>query len=906
MGCRFCCNDSDQPEFIDRNGDVENMSLSTTAGTPQSEETTRYVYFSDGRRQVDYVLAYEADSSLISNQEEESASEDDDLIAHYALSSNESKKSKRRRMYEENLKIKGLELEYVKGEFCSNMSFVLVHVPYDLLSKRAEKLGIEMRVRADRRPQRTVVDGPLDRILKRFRIFGFSNEINALISEPRNQYHPFTSDDVECFCGSEDAENFFSSADRILIANDILSRTKFGRGDRIGIQNMLKSEIYSAAYPLHEYLDYKNLRSKPCRKEPIRNASEMRDFSTRQFLYWLWAKLRYFYKFQPLFLIKEYFGSKITIYFVLVGYYTKYLVPCALIGLLCFFYGLLTISNDVPSNQICERSGLANDIVMCPSCDKWCDYKRLNSSCFYSKLSYIFDNISTVLFAILMSVGATLFVEGWKRYNADVAWRLGLLDTGSHEIRIRLAYLLQSLRSSDVRDPRTLRREPVEIPLRKRLPTILASGVTVIFFLCLILSAVIGTIVYRIVLMQMLYRVDMMRPFAAVFTSVTTAILNLIVILIMSYFYSFLALKLTDWEYPRTQSEFEKSYTVKVFLFQFINYYSSIFYVAFFKRNFSGLPGRRVLGIRPEDCDPAGCMVELVILLATIMFGKTAYNAFMEFFNPVILTLFRGFTLKIPETRSRRFERLRRKRRNEMNSAAFRAPRWELDFALTPTYEQFLFDEYLDIVVQFGFVTLFVTAFPLAPLFALINNVLEARLDAYKFVVATRRPIPERAKDPGIWLSIIDTLSKAAVLTNAFVIAFTSDFIPRMVYLYTNPNLDGYVNSTLSIFESSSLHAPDWSQWHNVTTCWFRGYRKPPCTLRPTADCDDKYGVTHMWWIVLSFRLGFVVVFAHVVLAVKALIAYLIPDMPTRVFIQLHRQRSGSLGGLSEGTERTV
>ncbi|KHN88131.1 Anoctamin-5 [Toxocara canis] len=864
-------------------------------------ETRRYAYFSDGWRRVDYVLAYEANENA--DSEDEPPSDDDDLVARYMLSGGESNKAKRRRIYESNLKMRGLELEHVKGEFCSNIRFVLVHVPFDLLCKQAEKLGIEMRVRSDLRPERTTADNCLDQLLKRCPLFTFPEEIQAFIREPRNQYYPFTCDD---FSGSGDAENLFSSADRIFIAHDILCRTRYGRGDRLGIENMLKREIYTAAYPLHEYLDYEKLRSQPCKMEEERTPFEMKKFSTRQFLYWLWAKLRYFYKFQPLFLIKEYFGSKIAIYFVLVGYYTKFLIPCALLGVICFLFGLFTISYDLPSSEICRKEGMANDVIMCPSCDKWCDYTRLNSSCFFSKLSYIFDNISTVVFAILMSVGATLFIEGWKRYNADVAWRLGLLDTGSHEEGIRLAYLLQSLRSSNIRDPYTRRREPAAIPLSKRLPTILASGVTVVFFLCLILGAVIGTIVYRIVLMQVLYRVNSMRPFAAIFTSVTTAILNLIVILAMSYVYSFLALKLTDWEYPRTQSEFEKSYTVKVFLFQFINYYSSIFYVAFFKGNFSGLPGRRVLGLRPEDCDPAGCMVELVILLTTIMFGKTAYNAAMEFFNPVILTLFRGCTLKIPESRSQKFERFRRQRRREMDSAIVRVPRWEWDYALTPTYEQFLFDEYLDIVIQFGFVTLFVSAFPLAPLFALINNLLEARLDAYKFVVATRRPLPERAKDPGVWLSIMDLISKAAVLTNAFVIAFTSDFIPRMVYLYGHPSLEGYVNSTLSLFESSSLHTPEWSQWHNVTACWFRDFRKPPCTLRPLADCDDKYGVTSLWWVILSFRLGFVIVFAHAVLAVKAFIAYVIPDMPTRVFIQLQRQRSLSFAELSEGTRRSM
>ena len=36
-------------------------------------------------------------------------------------------------------------------------------------------------------------------------------------------------------------------------------------------------------------------------------------------------------------------------------------------------------------------------------------------------------------------------------------------------------------------------------------------------------------------------------------------------------------------ERPRTDTEYEDSFTFKMFLFQFINYYSSIFYIAFFK-----------------------------------------------------------------------------------------------------------------------------------------------------------------------------------------------------------------------------------------------------------------------------------------------------------------------------------
>lgn len=53
------------------------------------------------------------------------------------------------------------------------------------------------------------------------------------------------------------------------------------------------------------------------------------------------------------------------------------------------------------------------------------------------------------------------------------------------------------------------------------------------------------------------------------------------------------------------------------------------------------------------------------------------------------------------------------------------------------------------LVLQFGFLTLFVAAFPLGPLFALINNILEIRFDAVKFTTQLRRPMAERVPDIG-------------------------------------------------------------------------------------------------------------------------------------------------------------
>lgn len=88
--------------------------------------------------------------------------------------------------------------------------------------------------------------------------------------------------------------------------------------------------------------------------------------------------------------------------------------------------------------------------------------------------------------------------------------------------------------------------------------------------------------------------------------------------------YEKVALKLTDWENPRTRTDYEDSFTYKMFLFQFVNTYSSIFYIAFFKLNFVvGTPGNygRLAGGRLVGCSAGGCLFDLCIQLIIVMLG---------------------------------------------------------------------------------------------------------------------------------------------------------------------------------------------------------------------------------------------------------------------------------------------
>lgn len=93
-------------------------------------------------------------------------------------------------------------------------------------------------------------------------------------------------------------------------------------------------------------------------------------------------------------------------------------------------------------------------------------------------------------------------------------------------------------------------------------------------------------------------------------------------------------------------------------------------------------------------------------------------------------------------------------------------PQWEKDYALIPNKEIFLIPDYMEIMLQYGLVTFFVAACPLAPLVVLIYNVAEIRLDATKFTKYYRRPVPKRLPGIGAWSGIIQMITILGTIAN--------------------------------------------------------------------------------------------------------------------------------------------
>ncbi|KAF4083348.1 hypothetical protein AMELA_G00140170 [Ameiurus melas] len=85
------------------------------------------------------------------------------------------------------------------------------------------------------------------------------------------------------------------------------------------------------------------------------------------------------------------------------------------------------------------------------------------------------------------------------------------------------------------------------------------------------------------------------------------------------------------------------------------------------------------------------------------------------------------------------------------------------------TYEDTLQD-YQEMFIQFGYVVLFSSAFPLAAMCALINNIIEIRSDAFKLCTGLQRPFGMRVESIGQWQTLMEAMGLIAIIVNCYLI----------------------------------------------------------------------------------------------------------------------------------------
>ncbi|CAL8405415.1 unnamed protein product [Arctogadus glacialis] len=488
--------------------------------------------FSDGKCRIDYILVYKK-------------------------SSNQSEK---RDVFERNMRAEGLHMEKESSVTNSDVIFLKLHAPWDVLCRYAELMNIRMPFRMEKRINK--VRGWLPR-----KPMKFTSDTLPDLEENESFTAPFSRSRIHHFI-IHNKDTFFNNATRSRIVHHVLQRVKYEEGkNKIGLNRLLSNSSYEAAFPLHEgsYRSRNSVRTHGAENH-------------RHLLFECWAWWGVWYKYQPLDLIRRYFGEKIGLYFAWLGWYTGMLFPAALVGLLVFLYGVLTLDHCQVSKEICQ----ATDVIMCPICDQYCPYLKLSDSCIYAKVTHLFDNGATVFFAVFMAVWATVFLEFWKRRRATLAYDWDLIDWEEEEEEIRPQFEAKYSKKERM-NPISGKPEPYQA-FTDKYSRLVVSASGIFFMILVVIAAVFGIVIYRVITISTFaaFGWALIRNNSQVATTGTAVCINFCMIMLLNVLYEKVAILLTNLEQPRTESEWENSFTLKMFLFQFVNLNSSTFYIAFF------------------------------------------------------------------------------------------------------------------------------------------------------------------------------------------------------------------------------------------------------------------------------------------------------------------------------------
>ncbi|XP_008431643.1 anoctamin-8-like isoform X2 [Poecilia reticulata] len=543
---------------------------------------------------------------------------------------------------------------------------------------------------------------------------------------------------------------------------------------------------------------------------------------------------------QPLDDICDYFGVKIGMYFAWLGFYTNSMLYPAVIGFLLW----ILAEDDQTSQDIC-----------------------------------------CVVFALFNVVWATLFLERWKRREAELAYRWGTLDTPAESLEEPRPQFRGVRRCSPITGC-----EEFYYPTWKRaMFRWLVSLPVCLLCLCFVFLAMLLCLQLQELVMEIQELPSITRFIPKILLAITVTVCDEV--------YKKIAYWLNDMENYRLQSAYENNLIIKMVFFEFINSYLSLFYIGFYLKDMERLKEmlatllifRQFLQNIKEVLQPylyeqskLGVFTPKVLweLLQVIIlkYGRLALGKAQasitsySFLSPRGISnshatncnqeprrrgdLKAGFRLseeewdmndsfikhrKVSFTEKVDYKNVKTETQAVEDSSLEDSPTLVEDgmdpssifdscdedsdceslsqetkenvsvssskesdsiyqrrsveegkddkkswmdppeepktVALTQaeiescmqTYEGTLQD-YQEMFIQFGYVVLFSSAFPLAAMCALINNIIEIRSDALKLCTGLQRPFGQRVENIGQWQTAMEAMGLIAIIVNCYLI----------------------------------------------------------------------------------------------------------------------------------------
>lgn len=494
---------------------------------------------------------------------------------------------------------------------------------------------------------------------------------------------------------------------------------------------------------------------------------------------------------QPIDDVAQYFGEKVAFYFAWMEMYTRWLLVPSIVGLILFCL-------QVASKQI--------------------------------------DHPVAPLYAVFMAVWTSAFLIAWKRRASTLAYRWGTLGYEDVETTRPEFYGDPAVSTLSQKKYPAWRRY---LKYLVTMPTVLLSmvlTVTITYFAfstrdrleaqSLATKAKAQNLAKDIVASDLQHGLTLenFKRLSSLgldwqfwFYFLITPMLYGLLIPVLDYLFTKCARRMNNWENHKTETQYRSHLILKVFSFRFVHVFASLYYYAF--ANVSSSSSSAGSGSQDN-------LLRVAIQLASFMVAGQLWKNVMETLYPFFKrkwqlqqkkqatnaqfsqsTVFNVNNHHHHNAGSSATQHHRQRHRRDVlvlgegsrrsdmltgiemsnNNAVIHEQCVRLEQASDKAWEEAelepydTFEDYTEMLIQFGYVSFFSLAFPLAPLLALVNNVVELRTDAFKLCHAKQRPIAHKASGIGIWFQVLQLMSVLAVLTNCLHIAFTTTLVDSVV-----------------------------------------------------------------------------------------------------------------------------
>ncbi|CAG5119252.1 unnamed protein product [Candidula unifasciata] len=563
--------------------------------------------------------------------------------------------------------------------------------------------------------------------------------LKPLKSEYGGGMKEFVYEDQDCFAGVEDEASFLTSQERQSIVLHFLHELRATGDDSLEGISFIEGQPIVPLLKKHNLHIFTHFSAAANNKEGCISSLSLHNHEDLKHLHQTWV--RAVFSPQPLDDVCRYFGVKIALYFAYLGHYTAWLILPALLGL-----GIFLLQ---------EHS-------------QWC------------------EDLCYVGFAVFNTVWATLYLKFWKRSSTEFCYRWGTLEQ----------------KDDMLKDPRPLfNGDLVKSPITGQLELYYPAWKRLLFryFITFPVIAVCLAFVFIVMLLcfelqEWVNELICIDELPYVFSFVPKVLLA-IVVSIFDEIYKQIAIWLTHKENYRLQESHETSLVIKLVLFQFVNSFLSLFYIGFYLHDMDRLRDqlaallitRQVVGNIKEALLPyviwKARLYSVGLRIATRMSPASVEKEVRRMtarssHGPKVVKDSKVSSKDMPAGNSGK------------NSDSEGSPVTEEDEERLPTltqaevesamktYEDTL-DDYLEMCIQFGYITLFSSAFPLAALCALLNNIIEIRSDAFKLCHTFQRPFGQRVASIGIWQNVLLVMSVVAVIINCALV-ITSGLLERV------------------------------------------------------------------------------------------------------------------------------